>query len=241
MHCYRSLSKIHAMTFDLDDTLYDNGPVICALEHKVHQWLQLQHPASHLMTMQDWLELKIKLAQQDPRLRDDVSLWREVQLTTGFKLLGYSEASAKQATEEAMSLVSIYRNQIDIPAITHTVMQKLSKKIPLIAITNGNVDAEKIGLSDYFEQVYRAGPDGRSKPHADLFQRAQQHLSLPAHHILHVGDHLKTDVFGAKNNGFQACWFNDKQRQISNEKVKVLPDIEISSLSELLPFISTSL
>jgi putative hydrolase of the HAD superfamily len=238
MHCYRSLSAIHAMTFDLDDTLYDNWPVIRSLEEKVHQWLQQEHPVSRLMTMQDWLELKLKLAQQDPSLKEDVSLWREVQLTSGFKLLGYSEKNAQQVTKEAMSLVSIYRNQIDIPEITHSVLRQLSKNIPLIAITNGNVDAEKIGLSGYFEQVYRAGPDGRAKPYADLFQRAQQHLSVPAHHILHVGDHLNTDVFGARANGFQACWFNDKQRQISDERVKVLPDIEIICLSELLPLVS---
>ena len=35
MHFYRQLPVIEAMTFDLDDTLYDNRPVIRRVEAQV--------------------------------------------------------------------------------------------------------------------------------------------------------------------------------------------------------------
>jgi HAD superfamily hydrolase (TIGR01549 family) len=61
-------------------------------------------------------------------------------------------------------------------------------------ITNGNAQPELFGLSDYFRFVLRAGPDGRSKPFADMYHLAAERLALPLGQILHVGDDLTTDV-----------------------------------------------
>jgi putative hydrolase of the HAD superfamily len=117
-------------------------------------------------------------------------------------------------------------------------MQALSEKLPLVAITNGNVDPHKIGLGDYFQLILKAGPDGRAKPYPDMFTQAQEHLGIKAEHILHVGDHLISDVYGAKVSGFQACWFNDKNVNIQQaSKARVLPDIEISQLRDLMRLI----
>lgn len=45
-----------------------------------------------------------------------------------------------------------------------------------MAITNGNAQPELFGLSDYFRFVLRAGPDGRSKPFADMYHLAAERL-----------------------------------------------------------------
>lgn len=50
MKHYRPLQPIAAMTFDLDDTLYDNRPVIERLEREVLAWLAAQHPATQVMS-----------------------------------------------------------------------------------------------------------------------------------------------------------------------------------------------
>jgi putative hydrolase of the HAD superfamily len=39
--------------------------------------------------------------------------------------------------------------------------------------------AGTFGLSDYFRFVLRAGPDGRSKPFADMYHLAAERLALP--------------------------------------------------------------
>ena len=45
MHFYRPLRPIAAMTFDLDDTLYDNAPVIKRTAIESHAALQAWHPS----------------------------------------------------------------------------------------------------------------------------------------------------------------------------------------------------
>ncbi len=237
---YRNLPTIKAMTFDLDDTLYDNHPVICDLEQKTAQWLHTHHPVSQSMPYSQWQTLKIRLAQQTPFLQSDVSEWRYQQIRQGLMALGYDDPKASQAAKSAMEQVLIWRHQIDVPELTHQVMSKLKQQMPLIAITNGNVNPNKIGLGDYFDLVLNAGPDGWAKPHGQMFTTALSHLGLPPENVLHVGDNLISDVAGAKYAGMSACWINDFGKSLfTEEEAKVLPDVEISSVEDLLVFIES--
>ncbi len=238
MKVYRSIPKITALTFDLDDTLYENGSVIRQVEQKAAQWLNQHHPVSLNWSVKQWQSLKMELLQTFPELRHDVTRWRHTQIHQGLRLLGYDDPKAHSAANELIEKVLQWRNQVSIPSESHEVLAQLSQSLPLVAITNGNVNVEAIGLSKYFSLVLKAGPDGRAKPFADMFVKAQQHLDMPACQILHVGDHVITDVYGAKQHGFSACWYNDSgatSRQ--KDRLKLLPDIEVSSLSSLLHFI----
>ncbi|ENM5903075.1 5-amino-6-(5-phospho-D-ribitylamino)uracil phosphatase YigB [Vibrio mimicus] len=236
---YRSLAPIQALTFDLDDTLYDNRPVIKQVEEKATEWLLTQHPVTATRPLSWWQALKRDIAKQFPDQCHDVSEWRYLQVMHGLIQLGYAQPQAEQAARDTLEEVMYWRNQVDVPAETHRVLAELAAKMPLIAITNGNVQVEKIGLSDYFQSMLRAGPDGRAKPYADLFQLAAQQLQLPAGSILHVGDHLQTDVLGARQSGFQACWFNDQGQSIRRQsKASVLPDVEIECLPQLLSIVN---
>ncbi len=235
LHFYRSIKPIQAMTFDLDDTLYDNRPVIALLEQNMVQWMHQHHPVSQKMFPSAWLQLKRDLAEQQPFLISDVTRWRFEQVRHGLIMLGYSAAQAIQAAQEAMQQMLMLRHQIDVPSITHQVMTQLQQQVPLIAITNGNVIPERIGLGQYFDLVLNAGPDGWAKPHADMFVTALQYLDLLPQQVLHVGDHLLSDVAGAKYAGMQACWLNDQGVELSKQAdAKVLPDVEITSVSDLL-------
>ncbi|MFV0450218.1 MAG: 5-amino-6-(5-phospho-D-ribitylamino)uracil phosphatase YigB [Vibrio sp.] len=238
MQIYRGLSPIHAMSFDLDDTLYDNRPVIRHVEQQIALWLFEHHPVTASQPLAWWKALKNQLAKHDPWLLHDVSLWRFEQIRHGLMQLGYGEQQAKIAATDAMQQVHRLRNLVDVPDITHQVLRHLAAKMPLVAITNGNVDPEKIGLAPYFQLILRAGPDGHAKPYPDMFLRAQQFLALPATSILHVGDHPIKDVMGAKKHGFQACWYNDRGLSLrATPKVKILPDLEISQIEQLSQFI----
>lgn len=235
MLVYRNLLPIQAMTFDLDDTLYDNRPVIRHLDEQITLWLHKNHPVTAKYDARQWYELKMKLLYQNGDLRHDVSLWRFTQIKQGLIDFGYSKSAADAAASDAMVEVNYLRNLVDVPQETHRVLSLLSQKIPLVAITNGNVNAEKIGLKHYFQQVFCAGPDGRSKPDADLFNKASLYLGLPPCSILHVGDHPVTDVFGAINNGFQACWFNDRGiTAMQSNRLHTLPHVEVHHLGQLI-------
>jgi putative hydrolase of the HAD superfamily len=238
MHYYRSLPIIKAMTFDLDDTLYDNGPVIADLEQAMVVWMGKHHPKTQHCSLQWWAELRQRVIKSDPELKHDVTEWRRQQVTLGFKLLGYDVTRAQYAADMAMVEVLRLRNLIDVPQETHRVLSILAERVPLIAITNGNVDPSRIGLSDYFQSVLQAGPDGKAKPFPDMFCAAQVKLNLPVASILHVGDDLATDVYGALKNGYSSCWFNSQSMTLRHApKVRVLPHIEIAQLADLIALV----
>jgi FMN hydrolase / 5-amino-6-(5-phospho-D-ribitylamino)uracil phosphatase len=235
MHFYRHLPIIQAMSFDLDDTLYDNYPVISGLEQRLIDWLHTHHPVTASRSLAWWKQEKLTLAEHNPLLIHDVTRWRFAQIEQGLTKLGYLAEDAQHTAQEAIDLVLEWRNKIDVPQQTHHVLQALKDQIPLIAITNGNADPYRFGLGGYFECILKAGPDGLAKPEIDLFVQGAESLGLPISSILHVGDDLRTDVYGAKRSGMAACWYNDKNHLLFRQaQVSTLPDVEITQLSDLL-------
>lgn len=238
MRFYRQIDQIKAMTFDLDDTLYDNRPVIRRVEQAMVAWLYQHHPISATESISWWSDLKQRVASDNPWLLNDVTQWRFTQIEQGLSLLGYDAERAQQAANEAIQEVHRLRSDFTVPAESHRVLTALSQAIPLVAITNGNVDLERIGLDQYFSLILKAGPNGYAKPHHDMFDQARQYLGLEADQILHVGDHLVSDVQGAVNSGYKACWFNDQEVSVrQSSRARVLPDVEISYLKQLLDLI----
>ncbi|WP_318435000.1 5-amino-6-(5-phospho-D-ribitylamino)uracil phosphatase YigB [Photobacterium leiognathi] len=238
MRIYSQLMPIRALTFDLDDTLYDNRPVISRVEQAVILWLSKILPSHLTLDVNSWLKLQQQLATIDPMLKHNGREWRRRTLKIGLMQLGFRLNEAEVLAQQGLDVATKIRNQIDIPDETHIVLKTLSAHFPLIALTNGDVDVDKIGLAQYFVEVYHSGRDGLSKPEPDLFNLAKQKLQLSAENILHVGDHLKADVYGAKQCGFQACWFNDQKQQIPLEsEANTMPDVEITQLSQLLEMV----
>lgn len=234
MHFYRTLMPIEAMTFDLDDTLYDNVPVMDKTEQETLQFIRQYDARFNHFTEQHIDKYKKPLLENDPEIFHDITHWRWLAAKNMLLDYGYSEENAKQGADDIMAHFAYWRSAIDVPKNTHEVLAKLAQKIPLIAITNGNAQPCHCGLGDYFSHILKAGPDGRSKPYPDMFDKAASLLNLPHQRILHVGDHLVTDVEGAIRSGLQACWINLNNRNLfQNNETRVIPHIEINDLRYL--------
>ena len=76
MKFYRPLRDIKAITFDLDDTLYDNYPVIRKTTEASHAALQAFHPALRAITPEDVAASRSQLRASEPEIYHDVSEWR---------------------------------------------------------------------------------------------------------------------------------------------------------------------
>ncbi len=238
MKFYRSLAPIKALTFDLDDTLYDNRPVVLRMEAELLSWLHREHPQTQRFRTEQWLEIKAAVSRKHPAVCHDVTLWREKQLQTAFLQLGYTPEEAQQAAKDGVAVALSWRSRLTVPPQTHQVLSALAGEFPLVAITNGNVDTKVLGLDVYFKAVLQAGPDGAAKPAADLFLLAQSMLPCSPANILHVGDHLLKDVAAANQHGFMSCWNNTTHRSLyRNAKARSLPHLEIRELRQLLPLL----
>ncbi|MEY0591376.1 5-amino-6-(5-phospho-D-ribitylamino)uracil phosphatase YigB [Providencia manganoxydans] len=238
MHFYRPLSPIQAMTFDLDDTLYDNHPVIDKTEEEVLRFVREYDLRFNHFTNDDLYTFRNIIADQEPEICHDITRWRWLSSKMMFCHYGYSREDAQKGADDIMAHFTYWRNQIDVPLETHQILTQLAEKLPLVAITNGNAEPDACGLGQYFQFVLKAGPDGRSKPYCDMYRLAAQKLELEPHAILHVGDNLLTDVEGAIRSGMQACWINSDNRTLMEEKdVRLLPHVEICRLASLLSLV----
>lgn len=238
MKFYRPLQRIEAMTFDLDDTLYDNAPVIRRTETETVQFLRHYHPALSSVDAAEFKQRREELLALDANIYHDVTKWRYLAVHLIMTLRGLNEAEATLGAKAVMDVFAHWRSQINVPQNTLDTLKKLAKRWPLVAITNGNADPDVCGLSPYFQFTLRAGPDGRAKPWEDMYQVAAQRLNLPLGQILHVGDDLTTDVAGSLRCGMQACWINMRGSNLLHiNDARLLPHLEVSQvnlLTELL-------
>ncbi|NIH15850.1 5-amino-6-(5-phospho-D-ribitylamino)uracil phosphatase YigB [Serratia symbiotica] len=234
MHFYRPLRPLAALTFDLDDTLYDNRPAIRQTEQQSMAFLQSYHPRLSSFQSTDLYRLRQELCEQEPEIYHDVTQWRWRAIHLALSREGLSDAEATIGADAAMQNFALWRSRIEVQATTHATLKALGERYPLVAITNGNADPALCGLGGYFQFVLRAGPDGRAKPYKDMYQLASERLGVAARQILHVGDDLTTDIAGALRAGFQACWINEHQRCLmQSADSRLLPHIEISRLASL--------
>ena len=75
MHIYRSMNTIKAITFDLDDTLYDNSDIVEKSEEEIVKYLQRYEGLQHLTVSGLHLEKKAVLAA-NPEIYHDVEIGR---------------------------------------------------------------------------------------------------------------------------------------------------------------------
>ncbi|MDO5054681.1 HAD-IA family hydrolase [Pasteurella oralis] len=232
MKFYRTFHPFKLISFDLDDTLYDNTEVIRLAEahflEKVRQESQLQ------FSQAEWQTWKLTVEQQDPVGCEDVVAWRIETLRQLLTFYHKSAVEIEQICRNAMTLFIEWRHKIDVPTQSQQVLNALKEKYPLVAITNGNVEPSRIGLPQ-FDLVLRGGEQGRAKPHSDLFQQTAQQFGIQPQEILHVGDNLIADVKGAIQARCQAAWINVSGKSMSDfPQATLLPTLEITELEQLL-------
>lgn len=87
-------------------------------------------------------------------------------------------------------------------------MSRLSGRLPLVALTNGNADVHRLGMGHYFVASLSAVEVGAAKPERLMFEAAADSTGIPMQSLIHVGDDPVTDVAGAARHGLRAVWLN---------------------------------
>ena len=107
----------------------------------------------------------------------------------------------------------------------------------------------QIGIAEYFDSMIFSDEVGMRKPDLRIFRLAAKELKSKPCEAIHIGDNLKTDVWGAKNAGFRAIHFSSEEgrdKQAENDPAsylsrsrnlgkigtqKLVPDATVSSLA----------
>jgi len=233
---YRPLKSFKAISFDLDDTLYDNHRVMDKAEADFITYLNKTYTNLAELTSNQWGLYKNILSNEEPELIHDVSLWRIEILKRIMIIYGISEYKAIEYAQDAFKVFLRLRSDFIVPADNIKLLGDLAKHYPVIAITNGNVNAKRINLADKFMFILMAGQEFKAKPAPDLFVEAAKRLKIDVEDILHIGDDLLTDIYGPQHCGAQSIWFN--QHHMPLDKAKLLPCIEIHHLNHLYSIIT---
>lgn len=235
MKFYRHIEPVKAISFDLDDTLYDNHPLMLIAEKKLQSFIREQHECCRDTDIKFWRHHKIRLLKETPELCNDMGELRRRTLTAGFAQKGLSDSKLQGAVDGAFDYFYFERSNFKVNETIRSLLEKLANRVPLVAITNGNVNLDQIGIEEYFAKTYKASLAQPMKPHPKMFELTQAFVGVPTGNILHVGDNMEKDVMGARQAGFSTAWFAcNRAMKIKTESVNTLPDVELNELEDLL-------
>lgn len=238
MRFFRSIERPLAFTFDLDDTLYDNGPIIRRATQTLSDFLDQQHPDIAQLSKKHWRSLRRNAIASDPRLASDMSRLRQTILTELAVMAGYTAERATDVADQGYRLFYQARSDFSVDKNIYSCLKALSEHRPIVAITNGNVDLDAVGIGSLFSAIFQANIHAPMKPSPAMFNTALEVLDLPANRVLHVGDHLIKDVWAARNVGMRTAWYACNRRMdMNSEPIRLLPDLALSTLDDLLRFI----
>ena len=202
-------TQIQCVTFDLDNTLWPIEPTIMLAEKKLYEWMQQFYPkVAEKYSPEEIAEKRLAFTIKRPDIAHNFTELRWNALLELAKEFDYPDKFA----HEGLALFRKFRNQVHPYPVSEPTLVKLKPYFKIGAITNGNVQLEKISIGSYFDFNVSAADAGASKPNSKLFERAAEVANVPIKNIVHVGDCAKSDVLGAMNAGCFSIWLN-MQRQ----------------------------
>lgn len=218
---------IKALTFDLDDTLWEVWPVVERAEQVLHDWLAERYPRiPERFAALELRELCGEIAAGQPGIAHDRTRLRKEALKLAATRTGYVEFEV----DAAFAVFFAARNAVEPFTEVRPTLERLARSYLLASLSNGNADLRMIGLDDLFAFSLSAIDVGSAKPEALMFEEACRRLQASPAEIVHIGDDPIHDVQGALEAGFRTVWVNRSGRDWPGG---TRADAEISNLAEL--------
>ncbi len=200
------VSKVKAITLDLDDTLWPVEPTIARAERALADWLTRHAPATARLLSDAPVRSQLRKAvlQAHPEVAHDFSALRLAYLSRALAQAGDDTALAQPAFEAFFD----ERQNVSLFPDSLSALAALAARYPIVAVSNGNANVHRVGLGAYFVGSVSAQSCGVAKPHIDIFHAAASSVQCDPDEVLHVGDDAHLDVLGALNAGMQTAWIN---------------------------------
>lgn len=221
------------LIFDLDDTLYDlKTPFIKSLNKnfpninvdvemlfknfRMHSDEVFDLTQTGEMSIKDMHIYRIKMAMND--LDFDIDDLDSLSFQEKYEQFQKDIV----LSEEVMNLLNYCRDKnINMAIITNGEKDRQWDKIRTLNITNW--------ISK--ENIFVSGELGFSKPDVNIFKIVEKEMDIQSNQSYYVGDSFENDVVGAKEAGWKAIWYNNRNKAVDYQKVK--PDYMITEHTQL--------
>ena len=216
--------KPFIISFDLDDTLYDNGPVIVYAFKALYQHLiETYSGFESFFSFEAFVTHARDIHQAHPRVFD-FSLVRKLHIESALQQSNHNNADIEAAYEVFLTA----RQEVTLFEDTIPVLSALKKNYQLISVSNGNAYPSRIGLTGYFTHSFNPTICGFAKPDPDMYREVCRMIDIEPSQLIHIGDCLQNDYYAAIEAGCNAIWFNNKnatsdiKHQVSNLKELII-------------------
>jgi putative hydrolase of the HAD superfamily len=228
--------QLHAVLFDLDDTLHDDTYAYHNAAEEVAREVAAEHgidalalKAAYVAEAEGFwhrlspLDLKVKLSN----LR--ASMWQSALESVGVNDAQLAQRSADRYNAYRVKYFTLFPGAIDLLRALRERGMKLG------IVTNGlsETHREKIAIlriSEYFDAIFLSDEVGMVKPDPLLFAHACRTLgSAPAHAAM-VGDRYDRDIRGAMDAGLYTIWLNVRNEELPPGAAP--PDATCNSIGE---------
>lgn len=217
-----------ALSLDLDDTLWPIWPLIERAEKALDDFLHAYCPnTAQAFPIPRMRELRAQVAAEHPERAHDFTWQRMRSLVLALRHGGDDESLAHAAFEAFFAA----RNQVEFYPDALVALHRLSAQRPIVALTNGNADLQRIGIAPLFADCVSARSEGHAKPDTPIFLAACARIGHAPGDVLHIGDDPLLDVFGAQRAGLRSCWINRCRAEWPDELPR--PDLEFTTLAGL--------
>lgn len=222
-------TDLRALSFDLDDTLWEVDPVLVRAERALSAWLAERHPRmAELHTPDASRTLRQSVAARHPERAHDLTWVR----TESLRHLAREGGYPPEVADEAFGVFHAARCEVDPYPDVAPALEALARRYPLYALSNGNADIRRTPLAAHFTLGVSASDAGAAKPDRRIFDHLLALAALEPGHVLHVGDDPVTDVHGAREAGCRTIWVNRRDAEWPEHLDP--PDAVVSDLDELV-------
>jgi len=227
-----NIQKIRALSFDLDDTLWPIAPTLVIAEAALRAWFSKNTPKA--LSIYEDAE-RIASLREDLKLRfkdqlHDLSAIRQALIHEVLSLAG----EPTHGVEEAFEVFFQARQTVHLFPDVLPALKVLSERFPIVALSNGNANIQQVGLGDFFTHAISAQAFGVSKPDPRIFHHTLNCLNVQADELLHIGDDVHTDVWGARAANIPCVWVNREGHAWSGPGEHPVSVRDLSELVDLL-------
>jgi putative hydrolase of the HAD superfamily len=200
------ISKIKAISLDLDDTLWPVWPTIGRAEALLTAWLTAHAPSTAALSADVELKKAVR-AEINARHADRAHDLSFLRLQSIRALLQHAGDPVHLA-EAAFEVFFAERQRVDLFDDALPALCFWSAKYPIVALSNGNADVHRVGIGQHFHASVSAQSLGVAKPDLRIFMAGAAAAGVQPHEVLHIGDDAHADCLGALAAGMQVAWLN---------------------------------